>query len=129
MKEDGQSTQPQPQSEADKWRRRYEVEAQQRRKEYEIAQETIQQLRAEVQQLCQLRPNVVALPASREQPATLQAALTKVEAERDQLAEALAQEQEAHARTRDNLIGALSDAIGSSRSQSAKPSALPEAKS
>jgi DNA-binding helix-hairpin-helix protein with protein kinase domain len=126
--EDLPSTQQQALSEADKWRRRYEVEAQQRRKEYAIAQKTIQQLRAEVQQLCQLRPSTTALPPSHnQQPGlTLQEALTQAETERDQLAAALAQEQEAHARTRDNLIGALSDAIGSGRSPGTRSSALPE---
>ena len=114
-------------SEADKWRRRYEVEAQQRRKEYAIAQQTIQQLRAEVQQLCQLRPNAPVLSPASQPPATLQTALTQVEAERDRLVEALAQEQEAHARTRDNLIGALSDAMG--HPAAAKPPALPEGRS
>jgi hypothetical protein len=126
--EDLPSIQPQALSEADKWRHRYEVEAQQRRKEHAIAQKTIQQLRAEVQQLCQLRPSATALPpSSKQQPsATLQAALTQAETERDQLAAALAQEQAAHARTRDNLIGALSDAIGSGRLPATQPSALPE---
>ncbi|MGF1603292.1 MAG: hypothetical protein ACFCU8_14955 [Thermosynechococcaceae cyanobacterium] len=102
-----------PPSEAEKWRRRYEVEAQQRRKEYAIAQETIQKLRAEVQQLCQLKPQAAAALLPSHSMASSQA----LEAERDRLAEALIQEQEAHARTRDNLISALSDAIdlGSSR--------------
>ncbi|MGB7414754.1 MAG: hypothetical protein WA902_11160 [Thermosynechococcaceae cyanobacterium] len=109
-----------PQSAAEQWRRRYEVEAQQRRKEYAIAQGTIKKLRAEVQQLCRLKPNAAAsLPPSRS-TASLQA----LEAERDQLAQALAQEQEAHARTRDNLISALSDAMGSRPSSA---SALPPA--
>ncbi|MEO0375571.1 MAG: hypothetical protein AAF329_13290, partial [Cyanobacteria bacterium P01_A01_bin.17] len=91
------------------------------------AQKTIQQLRAEVQQLCQLRPNTPALSPSNQQPATLQTALTQAEAERDRLAKALAQEQKAHAKTRDNLIGALSDAMG--RPSASKPSALPEGRS
>ncbi|WP_146242380.1 hypothetical protein [Acaryochloris thomasi] len=125
MSEDLPSTQRQ--SEADKWRHRYEVEAQQRRKEYAIAQKTIQQLRAEVQQLCQLRPKTPALPPSNQQPATLQTALTQAEAERDRLAKALVQEQEAHAKTRNNLIGALSDAMG--RPSASKPPALPEGRS
>jgi hypothetical protein len=98
-----------PQSEAQKWRRRYEIEAQQRRKEYAIAQETIKKLRAEVQQLCQLKPSAVpSLPHSRSTPS-----VQALEAERDRLAQALAEEQAAHARTRDNLISALSDAMDS----------------
>jgi hypothetical protein len=48
-----------------------------------------------------------------------------LEAERDRLAQALAEEQAAHARTRDNLISALSDAIDNGRPRTA--AALPEA--
>lgn len=111
-----------------KWRRRYEVEAQQRRKEYAIAQETIQKLRTEVQQLCQLGGSTLALSPS-SGPASLQVALDAAEAERDRLAQALAEEQAAHSRTRENLISALSDAIGSGQPNSPSPAALPEADS
>ena len=41
----------QAQAEASQWRQRYQVEAQQRRQEVECAEATIQQLRAELQQL------------------------------------------------------------------------------
>jgi hypothetical protein len=103
-------TSPTAQDEAQKWRRRYEVEAQQRRKEHAIAQETIKKLRAEVQQLCQLKPSAIS-----SSPSSSALSVQALEAERDRLAQALAEEQAAHARTRDNLISALSDAIDNGR--------------
>ncbi len=101
-----------------KWRRRYEIEAQQRRTEAETADRTIRNLRAEVQQLCQMgfavvRPVVAPISSdssvSDHQYSTLE--LARLAQSRDELAEALAQEQQQHAKTRENLISALGEAL------------------
>ena len=101
-----------------KWRRRYEIEAQQRRTEAETADRTIRNLRAEVQQLCQTgyavaRPVLTAISSdfsvSDQQHITLE--LARLAQSRDELAEALAQEQQQHAKTRENLISALGEAL------------------
>lgn len=106
---------------AQRWRRLYEVEAQQRQKDAEIADQTIQQLRAEVQHLCQFSTApLAAIPSS---PATgasnsvahLRHQIADLIAERDQLLQALAQEQSNHAKTRENLISALGDALGTQK--------------
>jgi capsule polysaccharide export protein KpsE/RkpR len=94
--------------ETTKWRRRYEVEAKQRRSEAEIAEQTIRELRAELLQLCQLGPSV--RPASALM-AEKTPELAKLREDRDRLAEDLAQEQQQHARTRANLITALGEAL------------------
>lgn len=99
---------------AAKWRRRYEVEAQQRRAEAAQAEKTIQALRAEVFQLCQLGPTVrSAIPKDGEASGLglLRGELATLQQERNQLAEALAQEQQQHAKTRESLITALGEVI------------------
>jgi hypothetical protein len=103
---------------AAKWRQRYETEAQQRRTETELADKTIRNLRAEVQQLSQMgqtaaRPTVPSLPSvtvgnDKQSVATELARLAQA---RDELALALAQEQQQHAKTRENLISALGEAL------------------
>ncbi len=93
---------------AAKWRQRYEVEAKQRRSEAEIAEKTIRELRAELLQLCQLGPSVRPAPALMAEKTP---ELAKLQEERDRLAEALAQEQQQHAKTRANLITALGEAL------------------
>jgi hypothetical protein len=92
---------------ASKWRRRYEVEAQQRRNETEVADKTIHDLRAELLQLCQLGSSV--RPVSRS--ASADSEIIHLRQECDRLTEALAQEQQQHAKTRENLIGALGEAL------------------
>jgi hypothetical protein len=92
---------------ASKWRRRYEVEAQQRRNETEVADKTIHDLRAELLQLCQLGASV--RPVSRS--ASVNSELATLRQECDQLTEALAQEQQQHAKTRENLINALGEVL------------------
>lgn len=101
-------------NEVDKWRARYGTEAKQRRAEAEQAEKTILDLRAEVSQLCQLGPAVrtVALPDSGDSAlGRLQIQLARVQRERDELAVALEQEQQQHAKTRENLITALGDVL------------------
>jgi hypothetical protein len=101
-----------------KWRRRYEIEAQQRRTEAEVADRTIRNLRAEVQQLCHrgsavARPPVTAIPSddSTHDGQNILPELARLAQSRDELAEALAQEQQQHAKTRENLISALGEAL------------------
>ncbi len=112
---------------AAKWRRRYETEAQQRQAEAETADGTIRNLRAEILQLCQLGPTVRSaapvpkpfLPAQNEQGNTLERLtleLAQLAQARDELAAALTQEQRQHARTRENLISALGEALQRTKS-------------
>jgi hypothetical protein len=107
---------------AAKWRRRYEVEAQQRRTETETTDRTIRDLRAEISQLCQMgkavRPTLSPMKhaqisdsdsASTLERLTLE--LAQLTQARNELEEALVQEQQHHAKTRENLISALGEAL------------------
>jgi hypothetical protein len=103
---------------AARWRQRYETEAQQRRTETEMADKTIRNLRTEVQQLCQMgqvtvRPVVPSLPSAAlgNDKQNLTTELARLAQSRDELAFALAQEQQQHAKTRENLISALGEAL------------------
>ncbi|NJK30801.1 MAG: hypothetical protein HC940_11980 [Acaryochloris sp. SU_5_25] len=112
----------QAQESAHRWRRLYEVEAQQRQKEAEIAEATIKALRAEIQHLCHFSAQGAPLPISALGEALTPGASNSVDylrhqirdlmAERDQLVQSLAQERQKHAQTRENLISALGDALG-----------------
>ncbi len=93
---------------AEQWRQRYEVEAQQHRRATAEAERTIASLRAELQQLCQGRPQMPLVGARPNDPGSQ---LTAVLAERDQLRIELEQEKAAHTQTRTNLINALNDAL------------------
>jgi hypothetical protein len=102
--------------EAAKWRRRYDVEAQQRRAESELAEKTIRALRAEVFQLCQLGPAVRSVPALQDGESDgvlgrLRVEFAALQQERDRLMAALAQEQQQHTKTRENLITALGEVM------------------
>jgi predicted nucleic acid-binding Zn-ribbon protein len=106
--------------EAAKWRRRYEVEAQQRRTETEAADRTIRDLRAEISQLCQMGKAVrPALSAMKHSPVSdsdstlerLTFELAQLTQARNELEDALVQEQQHHAKTRENLISALGEAL------------------
>jgi hypothetical protein len=106
---------------AAKWRRRYDVEAQQRRAEAEVAEKTIRDLRAEIFQLCQLGPAVrstapLSIDESDSAMGRLKTALAELQQERNQLAEALAQEQQQHHKTRENLITSLGEVMQRSKS-------------
>jgi hypothetical protein len=106
---------------AAKWRRRYDVEAQQRRAESEVAEKTIRDLRAEIFQLCQLGPAVRSAAPPKDSEADsalgrLKTALAELQQERNQLAEALAQEQQQHHKTRENLITSLGEVMQRSKS-------------
>lgn len=117
----------QAQADAKRWRRLYEVEAQQRQKDAEIADQTIQSLRAEIQHLCQFSAKGASMPALSPGQSVvashsvdhLRNQIADLMAERDQLLQALTQEQSNHAQTRENLISALGDALGSQKQKRA----------
>lgn len=108
---------------ASRWRRCYEVEAQQRRKEAETAEQQIKQLRAEVQQMIQLKTNVEApkpspallMPSGNDEHGQvvrlLTGEITKLRQECDRLSAELAEEQETHSQTKANFITALGDVM------------------
>jgi len=106
---------------AAKWRQLYTTEAQQRRIDAKLTQQTIDSLKAEIQQLRGLplpKPeDSAALPAVQETVDKLQTIdelkqkLIEVIVERDRLVYDLKQEQANHIQTRKNLTVALGDAI------------------
>lgn len=117
----------QAQASAKRWRRLYEVEAQQRQKESDEAEQTIQSLRAEVQRLCQFSggaPMLMSSPGQSEGGASghVHNQIADLMAERDQLLQALEQEKQSHEKTKQNLISALGDALGAQKRKSLLPS-------
>lgn len=100
---------------ADNWRKRYEIEAEQRRTEVQTLQQTIAQLQADLDR-AQHPPQasateVEAAIAEIQAVPELQAKLIEVWNERNQLAQALQSEQLSHSETRTSLTTALGDAI------------------
>lgn len=114
---------------ADNWRKRYEIEAQQRRTEALLMRQTIDQLKAEISQLKNLpQPSVNSpVPQSNIEQAIasqfpdtsdtsqvvadLKLKLLQVWTERDRLAQDLKTEQANHIQTRKNLTTALGDTV------------------
>lgn len=105
---------------ADNWRKRYEIEAEQRRNEAALMQHTIDALRAEIEQIknrtqaqaelearSSIKQSVMALQTVPE----LQAKLIDVWTQRDRFAQDLKTEQANHAQTRRNLTTALGDTV------------------
>ncbi|MEH2280131.1 MAG: hypothetical protein V7K90_02115 [Nostoc sp.] len=108
---------------AQKWRQLYNTEAEQRRTDTQLSQQTIASLKADLHKLRGLEVEtlaigtpVTAIPEEIEQLKSvedLQAKLIAVIKERDRLLQALKTEQDNHAQTRNNLTTALGDAIDS----------------
>lgn len=109
---------------ADNWRKRYEIEAQQRRQEVESMQQTLDQLQfassqeSAQQDLHQPISGAAIVPSEIEQRveqmntmAELKDQLVKVWSERDHLAQELETEKAQHIQTRQNLSMALGDAV------------------
>ncbi len=109
---------------ADNWRKRYEIEAQQRRQEVESMQQTLDQLQvassqeSTQQNLLQPISDAAIVSSEIEQRveqmntmAELKAALIKAWSERDRLAQELEMEKAQHIQTRQNLSMALGDAV------------------
>jgi uncharacterized protein (DUF3084 family) len=106
---------------ASNWRQLYETEAQQRRSEFHLAQQTIDQLKQQLQQLqARLSPEgspetvLTEFWAEADQidsVSELRQKLVSALADRDRLLQGLKSEQADHAQTRKSLTMALGDAI------------------
>ncbi|WGV23503.1 hypothetical protein [Halotia branconii] len=106
-----------------KWRQLYNTEAEQRRTDAHLFQQTIVSLKAEIHQLKGIEGGMLgdgkATTAIQqeiqqiESTEELQAKLIAITKERDRLLQALKTEQESHAQTRKSLTTALGDAIDS----------------
>lgn len=103
------------------WRSLYTTEAQQRRTEAKLAQQQIEMLKAQIQQLqvssqygtddAAAQEAIAAEVSQFENIEQLQAKLTETLLERDRLAEALKTEQANHAQTRKSLTTVIGDTI------------------
>ncbi|NJM71898.1 MAG: hypothetical protein HC862_17800 [Scytonema sp. RU_4_4] len=106
---------------AEKWRKLYNIEAEQRRTDAQMAQQTIASLKAQIQQIQGIEEarfdDPTAATAIEQQVEQLksveelQAKLIMVTKERDRLLQALKTEQDNHTQTRKSLTTALGDAI------------------
>lgn len=134
---DVQQEREQAYASAANWQRLYETEAQQRRSEAQLARQTIEELKQEVQQLRNRSrgadgeaANLAGIQAEVEQLQTVTALREKLIvalAEHDRLLEALKTEQANHDQTRRSLTTALGDAIDlltKEQSATEKPSQL-----
>lgn len=99
----------------DNWRKRYEIEAEQRRTETLAMQNTIAELRAELDRLnnpsIEAEPEIQTEIAQLQTVSDLQAKLIEVWSDRNHLAQDLKAERLSHAQTRKNLTTALGDTV------------------
>lgn len=133
-----QTEREQAYSSAANWRRLYETEAQQRRTEANLARQTVDALKLEIQQLRgdpvagSKRAALSAIEAEVEQlqsPSALRQKLIEALSDRDRLIQALKTEQANHAQTRKSLTTALGDAIdllSKEQGQTLPPQSSPE---
>ncbi|MEH2055519.1 MAG: hypothetical protein V7K97_04955 [Nostoc sp.] len=107
---------------AQKWRKLYNTEAEQRRTDAQLSQQAIASLKADLHKLQGIETGILAAtPVAAIQQEIeqlksmedLQAKLIAMIKERDRLLQALKTEQDNHAQTRNNLTTALGDAIDS----------------
>jgi membrane-associated HD superfamily phosphohydrolase len=108
---------------AEKWRKLYNTEAEQRRTDADLTRKTIASLQTEIQKLKGIDggtfPNSTVITAIHQELAAiktvedLKTKLVAVIQERDRLIHALKIEQENHTQTRKSLTTALGDAIDS----------------
>ncbi|MCU0549180.1 MAG: hypothetical protein MUC48_07515 [Leptolyngbya sp. Prado105] len=100
---------------ADNWRKRYEIEAEQRRAEVQTLQATIAQLQTELDRIKNLpaasEAEVETAISDIQTVPDLQAKLIEVVRDRNQLAQDLKTEQFNHLETRKSLTTALGDAV------------------
>jgi vacuolar-type H+-ATPase subunit I/STV1 len=106
---------------AEKWRKLYNTEAEQRRTDAQMAQQTIASLKAQIQQIQGIEAAQLDDPTATtaiqqqveqlESVEELKAKLIAVTKERDRLLQALKTEQDNHSQTRKSLTTALGDAI------------------
>ena len=112
---------------AEKWRKLYNTEAEQRRTDSQLFQQTIASLKAEIQQLKGIEnatlpdsDTVTAIQQEVSQLSSLEDLKTKLTVamkERDRLLQALKTEQDKHSQTRQSLTTALGDAIDGFKKQ------------
>lgn len=106
---------------AEKWRKLYNTEAEQRRTDAQMAQQTIASLKAQIHQIQGIDSAQLDDPTATtaiqqeveqlESVEELKARLIAVTKERDRLLQALKTEQDNHSQTRKSLTTALGDAI------------------
>ncbi|MDJ0795577.1 MAG: hypothetical protein QNJ51_01870 [Calothrix sp. MO_167.B12] len=106
---------------AEKWRKLYNTESEQRRSDAQLSQQAIASLKLEIQQMRGIDEGLIDETTTDEAIQGEIENLNSVEElrdklittlkERDQLLQALKTEQEKHAQTRNNLTTALGDAI------------------
>lgn len=124
---------------ADNWRQLYTKEAQQRRTEARLAQEQIETLKAEIQQLKGVSPRLTedaseaALAIEQELAKVqtveeLRAKLKELLVERDRLMDALKIEQANHAQTRQSLTAVIGDTIGQLNKERGNQQPTPKSK-
>ena len=115
---------------SEKWRKLYNTEAEQRRTDVQLFQQTIGSLKSEIQQIkgiddgklpdaqtaTKIQDEVEQLNSIKE----LKVKLIGVMKERDRLQQALKTEQEMHIQTRKSLTTALGDAIDGFKQQKTK---------
>ena len=112
---------------AEKWRKLYNTEAEQRRTDAQLFRQTVASLKAEIQQLQGIEDatlpdndTVTAIQQEVAQLSSLDELKTKLTAsmkERDRLLQALKTEQDKHSQTRQSLTTALGDAIDGFKKQ------------
>jgi hypothetical protein len=108
---------------SEKWRKLYNTEAEQRRRDARLSELAIASLKAEILQLRGIEDGTLndasAVTGIQEEVVNigsveeLQAKLVTITKERDRLQQALKTEQETHAQSRKSLTTALGDAIDS----------------
>jgi hypothetical protein len=108
---------------AEKWRKLYNTEAEQRRTDAHLSRQSLTSLKVELQKLQGVEGEILTDPkvttaiqqeiAQIQSVEELQAKLITVTQERDRLLQALKTEQDNHAQTRKSLTTALGDAIDS----------------
>ncbi|MEL6164912.1 MAG: hypothetical protein AAFR37_14535 [Cyanobacteria bacterium J06628_3] len=111
----------------EKWRKLYNTEAEQRRTDSQLFQQTVASLKAEIQQLKGIEnatlpdsDTVTAIQQEVAQVSSLEELKTKLTVamkERDRLLQALKTEQDKHSQTRQSLTTALGDAIDGFKKQ------------
>ncbi len=114
---------------AEKWRKLYNTEAEQRRTDSQLFRQTVASLKAEIQQLKGIEdatlPDSDTVTAIQQEIAQLssleelKSKLTVAMKERDRLLQALKTEQDKHSQTRQSLTTALGDAIDGLKRQRA----------
>jgi chromosome segregation ATPase len=124
---------------ADNWRKLYTNEAQQRRTETKLAQQQIESLKAQIQQLkgegSRLKTDDPEAESVIEQEMAvlltaeeLKAKLKEVLVERDRLIDALKTEQANHAQTRKSLTAVIGDTIDQLTKERSNQQSSPESK-